>query len=245
MGPRLAAITGASSGIGAATARRLDALGFDVLIGARRLDRLRQLSEALSDRARSQALDVTEESSVAAFAKAAPDCSTLVCCAGGAIGADPVAEANPDEWRWMWETNVLGVVRTVRHFLPALIRSGNGSVVVVTSLAAHQTYPGGAGYSSAKHAAAAVMDTLRLELVGQPVRVCEVAPGMVESEFSLVRFGGDTARAEAVYRGMKPLSPADVAEAVAWVVSRPAHVNVPRLDIYPADQATATAVHRH
>ncbi|MGH3490596.1 MAG: SDR family NAD(P)-dependent oxidoreductase [Actinopolymorphaceae bacterium] len=240
----VAAIIGASSGIGAATARCLVALGFDVLLGARRLARLRKLGEEFPDRARCQALDVTDESSVAAFAAAAPECSVLVCSAGGALGADPVVDADPSGWRSMWETNVLGVVSTVRHFLPALTGSGDGRIVVVTSLAAHETYAGGAGYSSAKHAAAAVTDTLRLELLGQPVRVSEIAPGMTETEFSLVRFGGDAERSAAAYRGMRPLSAADVAEAIAWVVSRPAHVNIPRLHIYPADQAAATAVHR-
>jgi NADP-dependent 3-hydroxy acid dehydrogenase YdfG len=240
----VAAITGASSGIGAATARSLIDLGFDVLLGARRLDRLRKVCEEFPAHARWKALDVTDGSSVAAFAAATPECSVLVCGAGGALGADPVVDADPDGWRSMWETNVLGVASTVRHFLPALRSSGDGRIVVVTSLAAHETYAGGAGYSSAKHAAAAVTDTLRLELLGQPVRVSEIAPGMVDTEFSFVRFAGDAARCAAVYQGMTPLSATDVAEAIAWVVSRPAHVNVPRLHIYPADQAAATAVHR-
>ena len=239
-----AAVTGASSGIGAATVRALAAAGYRVIAGARRTDRLAVLARDLGERVQVQSLDVTDEESTRAFADGASPCSVLVCNAGGALGADSVVDADDDQWRWMWETNVLGTVRTIRAMVPALRASGGATVVVVTSLAAHQTYAGGAGYASAKHAAAAVTDTLRLELLGEPVRVTELAPGMVQTEFSTHRFGGDHERAAVTYRGMRPLTADDVAEAVAWVVSRPGHVSIPRLHIYPADQAGATDVHR-
>lgn len=239
-----AVITGASSGIGAASARALVGSGFDVVLGARRQDRIDRLAKDLDGRAYAHPLDVTDADSVGAFADAVPSCAALVCNAGGALGLDSIADADDERWRSMWETNVLGVVRTVRAFLPKLVDSGDGRIVVVTSLAAHEAYANGGGYSSAKHAAAALTSTLRLELLGQPVRVTELAPGMVDTEFSAVRFGGDPERSAAPYRGMRPLSADDVAEAIAWAITRPAHVNVARLDLFPTDQAAAGAVHR-
>jgi NADP-dependent 3-hydroxy acid dehydrogenase YdfG len=240
----VAAVTGASSGIGAATARRLVAGGFDVALGARRRDRLEALAAELGPPARAIPVDVTDPASVDAFAGALPACHVLVANAGGALGLAPVAELDEEQWRWMWEANVLGVARSVRALLPALEASGDGRVVVVTSVAGHQVYPGGGGYTSAKFAAAAVVDTLRLELLGRPVRVIEVAPGAVETEFSLTRFGGDEQRAAAVYDGMTPLTAGDVADAIAWAVTRPPHVTVARLDLFPRDQASARDFHR-
>lgn len=239
-----AVITGASSGIGAAAASVLVRDGFDVVLGARRRERVDRLAKELGEPARGHVLDVTDEESVRAFADAVPSCAALICSAGGALGLDSIADADDERWRWMWETNVLGVVRTVRAFLPKLVDSGDGRVVVITSLAAHEAYPNGGGYSAAKHAASALTTTLRMELLGKPVRVTELAPGMVDTEFSLVRFEGDPERSAAPYRGMRPLSADDVAEAIAWSITRPAHVNVARLDLYPTDQAAATAVHR-
>jgi len=144
----------------------------------------------------------------------------------------------------MYEANVLGTMRMTRALLPRLIDSGDGHVVAVTSIAAFETYRGGAGYAAAKHAQRAALRALRLELLGEPVRVTEVAPGMVETEFSLVRFGGDAEAADRVYRGMEPLSAEDVAECVRWAVSRPSHVNVDEIVVRPRDQAAATEVHR-
>jgi NADP-dependent 3-hydroxy acid dehydrogenase YdfG len=239
-----AVVTGASSGIGAATARQLAAAGFSVLLGARRKDRLDEVASGIGPAARAHPLDVTDPGSVAAFAAAAPDCAVLVCNAGGALGLEPVVAADEEQWRWMWEANVLGVVRTVRAFLPKLIASGDGRLVVVTSIAGREVYPGGGGYTAAKHGAAAVTDTLRLELLDQPVRVIEIAPGMVDTEFSTVRFGGDTERAAGVYAGMTPLTADDVADVITWAVTRPAHVTVARLDLMPRDQASARDVHR-
>ena len=235
-------VTGASSGIGAATAAALAADGFDVVIGARRLDRLEAVAAETGAEARG--LDVTDAGSVERFAAAIARCDVLVNNAGGALGLEPLAEADEDRWRWMYEANVLGTMRMTRALLPRLIDSGDGHVVAVTSIAAFETYRGGAGYAAAKHAQRAALRALRLELLGEPVRVTEVAPGMVETEFSLVRFGGDAEAADRVYRGMEPLSAEDVAECVRWAVSRPSHVNVDEIVVRPRDQAAATEVHR-
>jgi NADP-dependent 3-hydroxy acid dehydrogenase YdfG len=238
---RTAVITGASSGIGAATARALAGDGFDVVLGARRLDRLEQLAEEIGGRA--LRLDVADPESVGEFAAALSGCDVLVNNAGGALGLGPIATAEEEQWRQMYETNVLGTMRMTQALLPALIASGDGHVVGVTSIAAFETYRGGAGYTAAKHAQRALMKTLRLELLGEPVRVTEVLPGMVETEFSLVRLGDERAASE-VYRGMTPLSAEDIAECIRWALSRPSHVNVDEIIVRPRDQATATEVHR-
>jgi NADP-dependent 3-hydroxy acid dehydrogenase YdfG len=239
---RTAVITGASSGIGAATARALAGDGFRTVLGARRLDRLRELAEEIGGEA--IALDVTDPESVAGFADRVGACDVLVNNAGGALGLEAVAEADEERWRSMYEANVLGTVRMTRTLLPKLVESGDGHVVAVTSIAAFETYRGGAGYTAAKHAQRAALRTLRLELLGEPVRVTEIAPGMVETEFSLVRFGGDEEAAARVYEGMTPLSAADVAECIRWAVERPSHVNIDEIVVRPRDQASATEVHR-
>ena len=240
---RRAVVTGASSGIGAATAAALARAGFEVVVGARRLDRLRQVAEPLG--ARALPLDVTDAASVEAFAAAVGSpVHLLVNNAGGALGLDPIGGADDELWRRMWETNVLGTLRVTRALLPALERSGDGHVVDVGSTAGFETYRGGAGYTAAKHALGALTRTLRLELLGRPVRVTEVAPGLVETEFSKVRFAGDEARAAAVYRGMTPLTADDVADCIAWAATRPSHVNVDLVVVRPRDQATSTEVFR-
>jgi NADP-dependent 3-hydroxy acid dehydrogenase YdfG len=239
---RIAVVTGASSGIGAATARALAGDGFDVVLGARRFERLEALAAEIGGRA--LRLDVADPASVEAFADATPACDALVNNAGGALGLEPIGDADEEKWRQMYESNVTGTMRMTRALLPALIASGDGHVVNVTSIAAFETYRGGAGYTAAKHAQRALTRTLRLELLGQPVRVTEVAPGMVETEFSLVRFGGDEEAAGRVYEGMEPLSAADVAECIRWAVARPSHVNVDEIVVRPRDQARATEVHR-
>lgn len=237
-----AVITGASSGIGAATARRLREEGFEVVIGARRMEPLEQLASEIG--AWAVALDVTDPHSVETFAAAIPECKLLVNNAGGALGLEPVAEADAENWRRMYETNVLGLARVTRALLPKLVASGDGHLVTVGSIAGHEVYEGGGGYTAAKHAASAVTGTLRLELLGQPVRVTEVAPGLVETEFSVVRFGGDEQRAAKVYEGLTPLTAEDVADAIAWAVTRPSHVNVDLIVVKPRDQASARDVHR-
>jgi NADP-dependent 3-hydroxy acid dehydrogenase YdfG len=237
-----AVVTGASSGIGAATARRLATEGFDVVVGARRMDRLEEVAREVGGRA--LPLDVTDTASVEAFASQVPECAVLVNNAGGALGLTPMADADDEQWRWMYDANVLGTMRVTRALLPKLIASGDGVIVNIGSIAGLEVYDGGSGYTAVKHALRAVTDTLRLELVGQPVRVSEVDPGAVETEFSIVRFGGDEGRAAKVYEGMTPLVAEDVADCVAFVVTRPSHVNIDQLVVKPRDQATAMRVHR-
>lgn len=242
MSAPIAVVTGASSGIGAATARQLAAQGFSVVVTARRRDRLDRLADEIGGRALT--VDVTDTDSVAALAEAVPDCAVVVNNAGGAFGMASVAEADEDQWRRMYETNVLGTMRVTKALLPALRASGRGHVVIVTSITAHEVYTGGAGYSAAKHAQAAVAETLRMELVGQPVRVSEIAPGMVRSEFSLVRFDGDAEAAQAVYQGIDPLEPEDVADCIVWAVTRPPNVDVSLLRVTPLAQANNYTVYR-
>ncbi|MFP5326022.1 MAG: SDR family NAD(P)-dependent oxidoreductase [Acidimicrobiia bacterium] len=242
MSGRVAVVTGASSGIGAATAVRLAAEGFEVVLGARRIDRLEQVAGECGGRA--LPLDVTSTESVAEFCRAVERCDVLVNNAGGALGLSPIAEADEEHWRWMYDANVLGVMRMTRGLLGRLAEHGDGHVVTIGSIAGIETYDGGAGYTAAKHAVRAVMDTLRLELLGQPVRVTEIDPGLVETEFSVVRFGGDTERASKVYEGLTPLSAEDIADCVAWAVTRPPHVNVDQIVVRPRDQARAQRVHR-
>lgn len=234
---RVAVVTGASSGIGAATARTLAAQGFHVVAAARRGDRLTALAEEIGGTA--VVADVTDDAAVAALADSLERVDVLVNNAGGARGLAPVAEADMEHWRWMWETNVLGTLRVTRALLPKLIASGDGLIVTVTSVAALEIYDGGAGYTAAKHAEGVLHRTLRGELLGQPVRLTEVAPGAVETEFSLVRFDGDEQRAGAVYTGITPLTAADIAEVIGFVATRPAHVNIDQVVVRPRDQASA------
>jgi NADP-dependent 3-hydroxy acid dehydrogenase YdfG len=239
---KTAVITGASSGIGAATARALAGEGYRAVLGARRLDRLEELAAEIGGEA--IALDVTDPASVESFAAALGACDVLVNNAGGALGLDSIAAADEEKWLTMYESNVMGQMRMTRALLPRLIESGDGHVVGVTSIAAIEPYLGGAGYNAAKHAQRAMLRVLRQELLGQPVRVTEVAPGMVETEFSLVRFGGDEDAARRVYDGMQPLSADDVAECIRWALAQPPHVNIDEIIVRPRDQATATSVHR-
>lgn len=239
---RVAVITGASSGIGAATARTLAAQGFHIVAVARRADRIRDLAEEIGGTA--IVADVTHDASVDALASKLSRVDVLVNNAGGARGLEPVADAELDHWRWMWETNVIGTLRVTRALLPKLIESGDGLIVTVTSVAALEVYDGGAGYTAAKHGQGALHRTLRGELLGKPVRLTEIAPGAVETEFSLVRFDGDQQRADAVYTGITPLVAADVAEVIGFVASRPAHVDLDLIVMKPRDQASASRFNR-
>ncbi len=250
MTTRTAVITGASSGIGAATARQLAAAGHRVVLTARRKDRIEALAAELTaagHEAVAHELDVTDRAAVLAFADQLDgSVDVLVNNAGGALGADPVATADPAEWRTMYEVNVLGVLNLTQALLPRLVQSGDGTVLIVSSTAGLGTYEGGGGYVAAKHGAHVIAETLRLELCGQPVRVVEIAPGMVKTDgFAVTRFRGDEEKAAAVYAGVaEPLTAEDVADTITWAVTRPSHVNIDLLVVRPRAQAANHKVHR-
>ncbi len=246
---RTAVVTGASSGIGAATARRLAAAGYRVVLTARRSDRIERLAAELragGADALSHTLDVTDRPAVDAFAAGLDRCDVLVNNAGGALGADPVETSDPAEWRTMYEVNVLGMLNVTQALLPALRASGDATIVVMSSTAGLVAYEGGGGYVAAKHGSHAVAGTLRLELCGDPVRVIEIAPGMVRTdEFAVNRFHGDEAKAAAVYAGVpEPLTAEDIADTVEWAVTRPSHVNIDLLVVRPRAQAAQHKTHR-
>ncbi len=241
---RLAVVTGAGSGIGAATARRLAEEGFEVICTGRRSERITAVAQEIGGRA--VVCDVTSPRQVAALASQVGDrLAVLVNNAGGALRQEPLAVADLDAWETMYQTNVLGAARVTQALLPALVAE-QGIVVFVTSTAADAAYEGGGGYNAAKSAERAMVGALRLELFDQPVRVTEIAPGMVRTdEFSLVRFEGDQARADAVYAGVPaPLVAEDIADAIGWMVTRPVHVNIDRLTIRPRAQAANHKVYR-
>ncbi len=249
----IAVITGASSGIGAATARRLATEGFHVVAVARRADRLDAVVKEISGgggAATAVTADVTDPAGVAAIGAAVDeldgDLTLLVNNAGGAVGGDPIERADPAGWQRMYDVNVLGTLRVTQALLPALERSGSGTVVVLSSTAGLIVYEGGGGYAAAKHAQTALAETLRLELCGRPVRVVEIDPGMVKTdEFALNRFGGDAERAAAVYAGVaEPLTAEDIADCIAWCATRPHHVNIDRLVVRPLAQAAQHKIHR-
>jgi NADP-dependent 3-hydroxy acid dehydrogenase YdfG len=246
----IAVVTGASSGIGAATARRLASEGFHVVAAARRVDRLEALVKEIGPAATAVECDVTSDESVAGLAIAVAGLGApvtlLVNNAGGARGLDPVSSGSVDDWQWMYDVNVLGTLRVTKALLPALEASGAASIVTVGSTAAFTPYEGGGGYVAAKHAQTALVGTLRLEIVGKPVRVIEIDPGMVRTdEFSLKRLGGDRAAADKIYDGVaEPLVADDIADLIAFAATRPQHVNIDRLVVRPIAQAAQHKVHR-
>lgn len=242
---RTALVTGASSGIGAATARRLASDGYFVYCAARRLDRLKALADEIGGEA--VACDVTDADEIhRAAATVGAQLDLLVNNAGGAIGVDTVERANIEDWRRMYELNVLGTLRMTHALLPSLVASGAGTVINVGSTAGHEVYERGGGYVVAKHALSTFTEELRRELFGQPVRVSEVAPGMVKTEeFSLNRLGGDKAEAAAVYAGVQaPLTAEDIAQCIAWVAGRPPSVNVDLMIVRPRAQISQYEVVR-
>jgi NADP-dependent 3-hydroxy acid dehydrogenase YdfG len=246
---RTAVVTGASSGIGAATAVKLAEAGYHVVLAARREDRLAALAGRIRDaggRAAAHRLDVTDRAAVDALAESLDRCDVLVANAGGAVGADTVADGDPADWLTMYQVNVMGTLYVTQALLPRLIASGDGTIVVLSSTAAFVAYEGGGGYVAAKHGEHALAATLRLELCGQPVRVIEIAPGMVKTdEFALNRYRGDAAKAAAVYAGVaEPLTDEDIADAIAWTVTRPSHVNIDLMVMRPRAQAAQHKVHR-
>ncbi|MGI5179162.1 SDR family oxidoreductase [Dactylosporangium sp. CA-152071] len=249
MSSPVAVVTGASSGIGAATARRLAAEGFHVVAVARRAELLSALVDSLPS-ATAVVADITSDADISRLvdtvaALGAP-VELLVNNAGGAIGAETVEEADLSDWQWMFEVNVLGTVRVTKALLPLLSASGRATIVVISSTAGLIVYEGGGGYTAAKHAQTAVAETLRLELNGRPIRVVEIDPGMVKTdEFALKRFEGDSEKAAAVYKGVAdPLVAEDIADCVAWTATRPHHVNIDRLVVRPLAQAAQHKVHR-
>ena len=237
---RVAVITGASAGIGAATAARLAKEGYELVLGARRKERVDAVASEHGGRALQ--LDVTDKKSVEDFATAIERVDVLVNNAGKALGLEPVAELKEDDVREMWETNVMGLLRVTQALLPKL-EEGGGHVINVGSIAGFETYAGGGGYTASKHAVRALTHTLRLELVGKPVRVTEISPGLVETEFSIVRFD-DEQKAKSVYEGIDPLTADDIADCIAWAVTRPPHVNIDEIVVKPVAQARATVVAR-
>jgi 3-hydroxy acid dehydrogenase/malonic semialdehyde reductase len=241
----IAVITGASSGIGAATAVALGRKGFQIVVGARRVDRLKRVA---GEDGIAIALDVTDKKSVDAFIREVAAkfgrIDVLVNNAGGALGLAPIEKAVDEDWIGMWQTNVLGLMWMTRAGLPLLRKAKHGHVVNIGSVAGFETYKGGAGYTAAKHAVRAITRTLRLELNGERIRVTEIDPGMVETEFSVVRFRGDRKAARAVYEGLKPLSAEDVAECVVFAVTRPPHVDIDEIVVRPVAQAATWLVSR-
>ena len=246
--PRTAVVTGASSGIGAATARALAGDGFHVVCAARRQDRIEELAREISGTA--VVCDVTDAESVLGLARSVEDAvgslDVLVNNAGGAVDQATFEEADVEDWARMFDLNALGLVRVTQALLPALRRDGGGLVVNMGSTAGRIAYEGGAGYTAAKHAVKVLTQTLRLELVAEPLRFTEIAPGMVKTdEFSLNRFGGDRERYDALYEGVEePLVAEDIAEMVRWVASLPAHVNIDELVVRPRAQAAQHKLHR-
>lgn len=240
---KTAVVTGASAGIGAATALRLAEEGFHVILGARRAEKLKDIAERCEGVA--LPLDVTDQASVASFADQVSEVTVLVNNAGLASGMQPVEELEEDRVRQMWETNVMGLIRVTQAFLPKLEKAAPGHIVNISSTAGRESYPGGGGYTASKHAVRSLTRTLRLELMGKPVRVTEIAPGLVETEFSVVRFDGDRDQAKKPYEGITPLVAEDIADCVAWVVTRPAHVNIDEVVVRPIAQAESTRVARN
>lgn len=241
---KTAVVTGASSGIGAATARMLAGEGYRVICAARRAERIEALAGEIGGVAVD--CDITVDADVARLASAVGGTlDVLVNNAGGALGLEPVSDADLDAWSTMLQTNLIGTTRVTKALLPALI-AAEGVIVFVTSTAADSGYEGGAGYCAAKAGERAVVESMRLELYDVPVRITEICPGMVRTEgFSVTRFGGDEERAAAVYEGVaEPLTADDVADAITWMATRPSHVNVDRLTIRPRAQAAQHKVHR-
>jgi NADP-dependent 3-hydroxy acid dehydrogenase YdfG len=241
----IAVVTGASSGIGAATAVALGRRGYQIVLGARRLERIRRVA---GEEGVAMHLDVTDEKSISAFLgevkRRFGRVDVLVNNAGGALGLNPISDAVDEEWIGMWQVNVLGLMRMTRACLPLLRKAKHGHIVNIGSIAGFETYKGGAGYTAVKHAVRAISRTLRLELNGEPIRVTEIAPGLVETEFSFVRFHGDRKAAKAVYQGIKPLAAADVADCVVFAVTRPPHVDIDEIVVRPVAQATSWLVAR-
>jgi NADP-dependent 3-hydroxy acid dehydrogenase YdfG len=244
---RVAVVTGASSGIGAATAIALAGEGFEVIAVARREERLNALAHKFP-LIQPFAADITVQSDVAALADLCADKSVevVVNCAGGAFDSATILDSDPEIWQKSYQLNVIATLRVTQAITPLMVQAGRGHIVIVTSTAGHRAYENGGSYVAAKFAEKSMADTLRLELNGLPIRVTEIAPGMVKTEeFSINRFAGDTARAEKVYEGVDaPLTAEDVAESIRWSVMLPEHFNVDTMVIRPLAQAANHKIYR-
>ncbi|WP_076346227.1 SDR family NAD(P)-dependent oxidoreductase [Alicyclobacillus vulcanalis] len=249
---KVAVVTGASSGIGRQTAIALARAGFDVAVGARRKERLAELTDEIARetgrKAHAWALDVTSAESIDAFVQGVVGhfgrVHVLVNNAGKALGRDPVETGDEADWQEMLDTNVMGLMRMTKRLIPHLVASGDGHIVNLGSIAGHESYAGGSVYCATKFAVRAITEALRHELLGKPVRVTSIDPGMVETEFSLVRFHGDSSQASKVYQGVRPLTADDIADCIVFAVTRPAHVNIDQMIVTSIDQAGARVFHR-
>jgi len=243
----LVVITGASSGFGAATALRFAGLGYPLYLGARRVEKLREVARRCLDagapRAEVRPLDVRSKESIEAFCAGAGTPEILLNNAGLALGRDTLDQMKDEDLLGMVETNVVGLVRVTRALLPGMIAARRGHVINLGSYAARGVYEGGAVYAATKHSVRVISETLRLELTGTNIRVTEMDPGLAETEFSVVRLG-DEQKAKAIYQGMEPLTAEDVADAILWVATRPPHVNIAEMVITPTAQGSLTKVHR-
>jgi len=245
-------ITGASSGFGEALARLCAREGARLVLCARREGRLERLAEDLRESHETEVLllplDVTDAVAVRQALGSLPEAfakvDVLVNNAGLSLGLTPLQEGEPDDWERMLRTNVEGLLRVTRAVVPGMVERGRGDIVNVSSIAGHDVYPGGAVYCASKHAVDAITRGLRMDLVATPLRVHQISPGFAETEFSVVRFKGDKNRADKVYEGMQPLTADDVAESILWMITRPAHIQVGDLVLWPTAQASPTLVHR-
>ena len=240
---RLALVTGASAGIGAATARSLDAAGCRLVLAARRKDRLEALASELSD-AEIRVLDVRDARAVQ-DALGDDEFDILINNAGMALGTEPLHEGDPDEWSQMIDTNVKGFLHVYRAVTPGMIARGRGDVVTLGSVAGFQVYPGGNVYCATKHAVHALYEAMRLDSGASGVRFTTINPGMTETEFSNVRFRGDEDRAKKVYEGVDPIRAEDVADAILWAITRPGNVNIGEIVLWASAQASTTIIHRN
>lgn len=251
MRDQIVLVTGASSGIGASCARVFARAGAKLILVARRLDRLEQLAQELQQYQTAThliSLDVRDRAAVEATLGTLPEAwsgiDVLINNAGLSRGLEKLQEGNVDDWEEMIDTNLKGLLYVTRTLAPSMIQRGRGHIINIGSIAGHQTYPSGNVYCATKAAVRALSEGMKIDFLGTPIRVSSVDPGLVETEFSVVRFHGDRDRAKQVYNGLKPLTPDDVAEVILFCATRPAHVNVSELLLLPTDQATPTLVHR-
>lgn len=248
MHKKWAFITGATAGFGAATARRLATEGYGLILGGRRLDRLEALQNELKTETRLAPFDIRDRKAVEKFCMAKTDwlkdVSVLVNNAGLALGSDKVQDGDLSDWDTMIDTNVKGLLYLTRQVLPHMVAANRGDIINIGSVAGRWLYQGGAVYCATKHAVRAITEGLRMDLIGKPIRVANIEPGMAETEFSVVRFASKE-KADAVYQGMTPLRAEDIAETIAWILARPAHVNIQEIVIFPTDQPAVGQVARH